>query len=271
MLQECALDFKYDNRYLSDYGFVICTFDSSSGVDIVDGGSKIAFKTTPRHRGSVHSLIGTTYDECVTATFDICKNPDFHNQEDMEISEDEYRDIVRWLNRRRFYEFRLVGTDVRYNAAFNIEKVKIDGVLYGIRLTMETDKPFGYGVEIKETWIVNNTSETHTIKDLSDEIGYIYPSLKITCRQSGNLSIVNKTEDCSTVIRNCSKGEVITIDGLTQIIQSSVSDHRIYEDFNFEFFKIGNTINNRMNQVSASLPCEIELSYSPIVKDTPNL
>lgn len=40
-----ALDFEYDGQYLSDYGFIICDFNSSSGADIVSAGSMITFNT----------------------------------------------------------------------------------------------------------------------------------------------------------------------------------------------------------------------------------
>ena len=45
--------------------------------------------------------------------------------------------------------------------------------------------------------------------------------------------------------------------------------HDVYNDFNYDYFKIGNTINNRSNKISVSLPCKIELRYSPIIKDSP--
>lgn len=72
------------------------------------------------------------------------------------------------------------------------------------------------------------------------------------------------------VIKNVSVGEVITIDGPTHIITSSLDSHKLYDDFNFEFFRIGNTINNRNNRISASLPCKLEFTYSPIIKDSPD-
>jgi hypothetical protein len=32
---------------------------------------------------------------------------------------------------------------------------------------------------------------------------------------------------------------------------------------------IGNTINERKNIISASIPCELEIRYNPIIKDLP--
>lgn len=272
-----SIDFEYDNQYLSDYGFIICDFNFSDGANEVDAGSTITFNKVARHYGKKYSLSSTQYDECVTTSFDICKNPDIYDPDEMEISNDEYRDIIRWLNRREFLKFQVIddGTDnfVRdtcyYNASFNVDKIKVNEKLVGMRLTMETDKPFGYGQEQTVSWTFSDSSISKILSDVSDEIGFIYPTLIITCNRSGDLSLYNELENCTTVIKNCTVGEVITLDGDTQIISSTYLSHDIYNDFNFEFFKIGNTINNRNNRISASLPCDLIIKYTPIIKDTP--
>lgn len=268
-----AMDFEYDGRYLSDYGFIICTLGGSSDFDVVSAGSKITFNKVARHRGKIHSLSGTRYDDCVTATFDICKNPDLFD--DLRIGKEEYRELMRWLNRNEFKRFWLLGAGYDepdccyFNASFNVDKVLVNRELVGLELTMETDKPFGYAPERYVSWTITDTTKTYVLNDSSDEIGFIYPNMKITCNGSGNLTVYNELEDCTMVINNCSAGEVITVDGSAQIITSSLSSHRLYDDFNFEFFRIGNTINDRMNRVSVSIPCKLEIRYSPIIKDTP--
>ncbi len=271
-----ACDFEYDGQYLSDYGFIICNFGGTSDFDTVSAGSKITFNTVSRHRGKIHSLVGTQYDECITSTFQICKNPEKHS--DMHITNNEYRDIMRWLNRNEFLKFQVLYEDDReqdacfYEASFNIDKILINKVLYGLELTMETNKPFGYGQEITVSWDISNSdiAKTYVLSDMSDEIGYTYPTMVITCTKAGDLSIRNETENCTMVIKNVSSGEVITVDGSTGIIESSMESHKIYDDFNFEFFRIGNTISNRNNKISVSIPCNLELTYAPIIKDTPN-
>lgn len=271
-----AVDFEYDGQYLSDYGFIICSFDGASGSETVSAGSKITFNTVPMHNGKKYSLTGTQYDECITTTFSIAKNPchyDFF--EDMKITNDEYRDLMRWLNRREFLKFQIFDEDENtrdacyYEASFNVEKVLISGMLYGLTLTMETNKPFGYGEEQEFVYEIDNVSNEHILYDVSDEIGYLYPDMVITCNADGNLTLTNETEECSMIINNCSVGEVITIDGDAQIISTSYDSHAIYDDFNFEFFKIGNTFDNRDNVITASLPCTLEIKYEPIIKDIP--
>lgn len=268
-----ALDFEYDKKYLSDYGFIICDFDSRSGADVVDAGSKITFNTVPLHKGARHGLISAQYDECITTTFDICKNPDVYD--DLEITNDEYLEFVRWLNRKTFCKLHIIDDDHEiepcfYEASFNVKKIKIGEILYGLELEMITDKPFGYGLErkIANTFTSNNLS--FSINDYSDEIGYVYPTLKITCNQSGNLMIENNLTGSSTYIKNCSENEIIIIDGFTHEISTSDLSHDVYNDFNYNYFKIGNKINQRKNTITVNLPCTIEFTYAPIIKNSPN-
>lgn len=270
-----AIDFEYDNQYLSDYGFIICNFDSSSGIDIVAAGSKITFNKVSRNKGRQYSLVSTQYDGCVQTTFDICKNPDLFDYEDMVISNDEYRSLMRWLNRHEFLRFNVFdesndGRDAcYYDASFNIDKINIGDILYGLRLTMETDKPFGYGQEQIVSLDFTNIYNSHVLRNISDEIGSICPYTTIICNADGDLQIYNELEDCTTLIKNCKVGEVITLDGSAHIISTTYASHDICDDFNYEFLRIGNTIDQRDNCISVSMPCYIEIKYSPIIKVTP--
>lgn len=271
-----AIDFEYDGQYLSDYDMIICHFDYSSGSATASAGSKISFGKVSRNFGKLYGLTNTSFDECVTTTFDICKNPDrFEDYSDRQITNDEYRDLMRWLNRREFLKFQVFDEDDKdrdtcyYNASFNIEKIKIGEKLFGLRLTMESDRPFGYGQTLSVNYTFANSSVVKILIDMSDEVGYIYPDVQITCNSAGTLSIYNELLDATTQIKNCSNGEIITLKGTEQIISSSNTSHDICNDFNYEFFRIGNTIQTRANKISVSIPCEIEITYNPIIKDTP--
>lgn len=261
-------DFVYDGHALSDYGFMIGKIDSSNGTETFDVGSQITFNTTSQHNGKYNALTGTQYDSCVTCTFQICKIP--CNTQDMEITSVEFRELIRWLNRKEFLQFNFcieTGDIVYFDASFNVKKITVGGILYGLELTMETNRPFGYGDKIVSTMNFSNTTKTFEIEDLSDEIGYVYPDMKITCSASGDLSIKNAEQDCTMLIQNCSSGETITISGNAQIITTSSTTHKICNDFNYQFMRIGNTFTNRKNTLSVSSPCSIELSYNPIIKD----
>lgn len=269
-----AIDFEYDNQYLSDYGFIICDFDASSGVDTISAGSNLTFNTVPKNRGKQYSLASTQYDECITVTFDICKDPETHEESEMELTSDECRDLMRWLNRREFLKFQVLYDEPNYdsctyNASFNVSKIVIAEKIVGLELEMTSDKPFAYGQERSVVLNITDTSKTYNVLDNSDEIGYISPNLIITCNSSGDLEIENTFCDSVMLIKNCSAGEVITIDGENMLISSSLSGHKIYDDFNFEFLKIGNNYYSCTNPIKASISCTIKIKYNPIIKQTP--
>lgn len=267
-----AEDFEYDGRYLSDYNFIICNF-GDKGIENISGGSNITFNKVMREQGKIYGLSSTQYSECLECTFQICKDPCIYN--DYVIDNEEYREIMRWLNRREFLPFKPFNSGtggyegIWFNGSFNINKLVMDGKTYGLELTLITDKPFGYGKEIVRTLNFSAADQVKTFADTSDEIGVAYPDMKIKCMANGDLTIRNITYPCAAVIKNCSRGEVIDIMGSTKIISSSLDSHDIADDFNYEFFKIENQFRQRDNKIAVSIPCEIRISYYPIIKDTP--
>lgn len=260
-----AFDFSYGDKNLSDFGFILCNFGGSKGLETVSDGCQITFNTVPVLDGSKHNLMSTKYEECLEDVWQICK----HSCKDgiQEVTESEHREITKWLNRKKFLKLKILDEshiDIYYEAVFNISKIKIDGKLFGFELEVRTNTPFA----LKEPRIINikNLVENgkHSINDTSYEEGYIYPYVEIVVSQDGNLNIHNAIEDRSTYIANCIAGEVITMN--YPVIQSSNSSHNIQDDFNWNFFRVANTYENSRNDLTISLPCSIKLEYSPIVK-----
>lgn len=270
-----ATDFEYDGKLLSEFGFTICAFDANNGINNADVGSEISFLVSPVGIGKRYSVNGTTYEKCLSTSFRICKNPDYFRREgEMEITADEFRLLSRWLNRREYLWFhafdRCMPEHERpwFRASFVLTRLDIDGTTYGIELAMATDSPFGYGREIRKVLEFENAGDTITIPDMNDEIGECYPETSITCLDDGTLTIENSMTGLECVIENCSSGEVISMSGDTMIISSSDDEHDIANDFNYEYFNIGNTYTDRQNEITASMPCTIEIRYRPIFKDT---
>lgn len=261
------MDFEFDGLRLSDFGCMICDFNSG-GDETVSAGSTITFTTTPLYYGAKFSLTGTKYEECLTATFDICKNPcqtDSHDFEYFTLAEEQ--EIMRWLNRKEFCEFRLWDSQyqgIHFNGSFNVNVVRWGQNIYGFELTLTTDRPFGVYDQSTYSFNFNQPNGTLTFTDLSDEIGYIYADMEITCLSAGDLIIRNSQEDRDILIKNCSQGEIISFH--QPIIESSLNSHKIANDFNFNFPRISNTYLNRQNTFSFSLPCKGTISYEPIAK-----
>jgi hypothetical protein len=257
-------DFEYDGICLSEKGYMICKF-GSNGVETVSNGSYITFNTTPTMNGVNYELTGSEYSDCLTATFQICKNS--CNSNSVEMTIEELRDIMRWLNRREFHKFKLLNaeyTNIFFEASFNISKIEIDGKIYGLELEMFTNRPFAIQepvVVMLENIVPNDKKIIYSI---SDEEGHIYPDMEITIHEDGDLEIYNVNEGRTMRIANCKSGEVININ--YPLIRSSVSSHKIQNDFNWKFFRITNTFRNKENSITTSLPCNIKITYSPIVK-----
>ena len=259
-----AYDFEYDGYSLSDFGYVLCHF-GSEGLQTISNGSQITFNTVSTLSGAKYELTSTTYENCLESIFQICKKP--CGTDNVEITVDELRTLSRWLNRKGFHKFKILSDehlDIYFEASFNISRIEMDGKLYGLELELRTNRPFALQ-EPKKIVIKNlEANGEKTIKDYSDVEGYIYPDMKITVNESGDLSIYNEIEDRTTLISNCTIGEVITM--RYPIIESSVAEHKIQNDFNWNFFRIANSFKNSVNKLVISLPCTIEITYSPAVK-----
>lgn len=265
-----ALDFEFDNIRLSDKGFMLCKFDSG-GVDTVSNGSEITFNTVSTSRGVKHELTSIEYGDYITATFQVCSN--LCDGRGEEISLEDARDIMRWLNRKNFHKFRLLDDEysgIYFEASFNVSKIEIDGKLYGFELEMFTNRPFAIAEPVTVKFDAE-AGEVINIYSKSDDEGYVYPNMEITIKEAGNLTITNYMEDRKMTINNCEAGEVITIE--YPMISSSLGNNRktetaslIQNDFNWVFFRLASTFKNRLNQVEISIPCSVKLTYSPIVK-----
>lgn len=259
-----AYDFMYGDKYLSDFNFIICNF-GSKGLDTVSNGSQITFNTIPTFGGSKHELTSATYEDCLETTIQICKSP--CHGDIMEISSAEFREMTKWLSRKKFLKFKIIDEDyidLYFEAAFNISRIEIDDKLYGLELEVKTNRPFA----LKEPRVIHIKNlvqdGTYSLNDISHEEGYIYPHTEVTVGEDGDLNIYNAIEDRNTYIANCVAGEIITMD--YPVIQSSVSSHNIQNDFNWNFFRVANTFENSRNDLTISIPCTIRVEYSPIVK-----
>ena len=260
-----AFDFEFDNYRLSDFQLIICEF-GSNGIKTVSNGSNISLNLVSTMNGTKHELIGYEYADYLTTTFQVCKNPCGKNV-DNEITIDELRDIMKWLNRKDFYKFKLIDDEyinIYFEATFNVKKIEFNGKIYGLELEMITNRP--YAIHEPITLQIKN-SEINGVKKIyskSDDEGYIYPDMDILIEADGDFELYNSLEDRTMKISNCKSGETIKIK--YPMIESSDDSHKINNDFNWMFFRIASTYREKENMLTISLPCTIKMKYSPVVK-----
>lgn len=268
------IDFEYAGKLLSDFGCIVCTITSNNGVSTTDIGNQITFNTIPTNHTTKFKLVSSEYSDAYTAPpFQICKSPcNADDQHDMYFSEMEVRDIMRWLNRKRFFKFKPIYDDGEYamiyfNGSFNVQTITYGSNVIGMELTLQTDAPFAHYEPIEYNITLSSQNGTFVINDISDEVGYIYPDIvEIQCLSDGKLTVSNSKDSNNVVVNNCVSGEKITLIGESKIIESSVYHQKLFNDFNYNFPKIHNDYNDGENIFSVSIPCKIHMSYSPICK-----
>lgn len=257
-------NFEYDGALLSDFGFMICSFGKSENSHITTQGSDITFCTVPVMDGKRNLLAGTKYENFIEAEFDICKNCERKIERDYYVTEQEERNIVRWLNRKNFKKFRILTKhvmNVYYLGSFNVTPVQYWGHVIGFHLKFQADSPFGY-TDCIFNFTIKDSNEKYSIIDLSDESGDKMINVKIKCGESGTLAIKNHLNKKETIIKNCEKDEIITIENM--IIQSSIFERNktIMNDFNFVFPTISNDFRNVKNIFEFSMPCSGSFKYN---------
>lgn len=259
-----AYDFEYDGIRLSDMGYMICIIDTSL-ENTIPTCIEMTPNTISTFGGKKYELTSNVYDDTITSTFEICKRCN----EDWLMSVEDVRKIARWLNRVNYHKLKFIGNEYSeffYEAKFNISQVEKSGKIFGLQLKMVTNKPYATHDLVRISFSPTKESN-YVIQDFSDEEGYLCPEVDILINEDCdlNIKVSHDNETLSdTVIKNCKSGEFISLNYPT--VKSSLSDHKIADDFNWDFLKIGNVFGNSKNKVSISNACKINISYYPIVK-----
>ena len=264
-------EFVFDGVSSKEYDMIICSFNGSSNGEVT-AGSNIEFTTFKAPGVNRWLKTGATYNEQLTFNFQICKYK--CNQPISEpISERELAFLMRWLVRKEFRELQFIQEgyeNIYYNCQINVQKYEVAGECYGLTLTVICDAPWGWSEQMTST-ISSSTSTTMQLYDSSDEIGVVYPSIEIISKSSQDISISNKMNGIKMLIRNCVANEQIDIrDKIitsSECYESSVgtgyagNHSTLYDDFNWKWFAIGNTFNNRVNEITVNGNCDIKLSW----------
>lgn len=259
-----ANDFMYDGMLLSNWGYIICDFNSTPDTSSdSESGSLIKIATVPIEHNAWNPKVNSSYDSVISATFDICKDPCVFDDDAM--TQHEVRQMFSWLNRPSFLPFKLCNEyhrGINFNATFNVQKIELSGKVIGLRLNCTTDKPFGLGDEIKYARDFKKDKEYYFAND-NDGDGIIYPKCDITMQTSGDLDLLINN-NYHVIVKNVTNGEVIHMHN--PIISTSVTTHSIQDDFNWNFFRLDCKYNTVNTILKSNLDCHIEYKYQPIVK-----
>ena len=267
-------DFEYADKRLSDMGYIMCHINTDSGIRDVDIGCDITFNTVKNNHSSVQYITSSSYDNVYSMSFDIIKSKCGVSREDIYLTNDEVRHLIKWLNRREYRKLKFIneenfGADVCYYGSFNVKQIMNGNRTIGLSLTFTSNAPYGFGEEINLEYDITNENKHFYLSGDGDEFGSIYPKITITFKQDcEEFSILNVTTGTTLFLKNCITNESITIDGEHKVILSDSTEHiTLYNDFNYEYLDIlvqDDDICENSYEVSA--PCLINIQYSPIRK-----
>lgn len=262
-----AIDFQYAGEYLKDWGFLILDPERNSGFTTIDSDSQLSFNTVNMLNGKLFALTKSEYEDRIEIKFCICKSF-CQKKVPVPITLDESRELKRWLNQPTYKKFKLIQpdwADIYMEGSFNVNNIEFNGKVYFLELTFISNRPFALHEPVTYKTTLSSSNLIYKFFDSSDEIGHIYPELKIKCLKSGELRIENSNENRVTLIKNCTVGEIITFTP-ELLISTTNPTHKIQNDFNYVFLRVSNSYRNRLNKLTFSIPVEMELSYSPYVK-----
>ena len=260
-------EFIFDGISSREYDLLLCSFDSSTSGPIT-AGSKIEYSTFKAPGSHQWVKTGSIYSEQLTFTFQVCKYEPGAG-DNRPFTERELAFLMRWLVRReyKYLSFVQMGyEDIHYRCQLSLEKYEINGQCYGLTLTALCDAPFGWSGPI-HTHISSSGSASAKLYDSSDEIGILFPSVEILSRSGSpespqNIVICNAMTGAKTQIRNCVAGEQITLRNMVIHSSEQTGKHpTLPDDFNWEWFSIGNTFNNRVNEITITGDCDIDLTW----------
>lgn len=249
-----AKDFTFCNKKLSDFGFIIANFDSSSDEDVSCGNVELITARPPM--SSKNIIHGVSYGEPIKLVFQVVKfdfNACICSSEP--VTDKEYEDLMRWLVKTNYNYINFDDGDVYFNVTMNVTAKKVGGHIRGFEIIATNDSVYSYS----ELQFTNLSSGTWLLRDESSVIGYTYPKLYITTKADGEVSI-EREGDRKTVISNCVAGEVLVVDCEHEIIKCSRGAHDLSSDFNFVFFRFFNTEDTNQNNVIVT-NADVQLSY----------
>ena len=240
-----AKDFTFCDKKLSDFGFIIANFDSSPSDDGASCGNVDLITARPplNTKNIIH---GVTYGEPIKLTFQVLKF-DFNlcKSSDTPVTDKEYEELMRWLVRKTYNYMNFDESDIYFNVTMAVTPKKVNGKIFGFEITATNDSVYSYS----KPYSYYYSAGVHKFTDESSVIGYIYPKLEIEVIHDGEIRI-ETNDDKRMIISNCTAGEIIKADCEHGIIESSLPNHNLSQDFNFEFIRFYNTYETRENIIN---------------------
>lgn len=228
---------------ISDLGLMVASFDykgeSEDEINITPSAIEKFIGYNP-----VPVYLGQKYENKLSPTVTLIKNPCIYNGSNY-FTEKELRSILRVITGTKGYQWMKVinheiDEDIWYKAkVLNVSYKRVGGNIVGIILEMMCDSPFAWSnkneivinaKQDKKFCIFNNTDDLNN---------YVLPFVEITSSTTGNISIVNLSDNSwTTEIKNMKANETVIIDSKRGIVLSNINHNLLLNDTNLHWFRL---------------------------------
>ena len=248
--------FVFDGISCDEYGITCVTFSSSTMNTI--SAQQTDLKTEKSVKGDIYHITSQEYSAPLSYTMQIV-NRDFSP-----VSPIQERALKKWLCQRGKYKLFCVldkrYADVWFYANINNPKSIYVADTVGLEFTITTNAPFAFSDLRDKKWIMNKNDIIEDFYVDNDEDLPLYPNITITMSEPGTLTLINEsiTEAENTfTIDNCTSGEILTIESGYPYISSSITTHRVFDDFN----KFWPYLIDGYNRITVNKACILEFQY----------
>lgn len=261
-------NFIFDGESLSDYGMIVCDWNTGAGTPW--SGGDVTFTTGKTPDSDRQTFYTASYENLLSCTLSICKNPGgYTDRKEAVITREEYSALSRWLKRSDGYhllQFDQDGYgDIYFHAKIDMQPYMVCGSIVGFDLAVTTDSPYGYSRLYKNTFELA-AGESFSFENYSDKPGIIYPKVIIIPKADGTLKLNSgiNTDIHTTEIKNCKANHKIVLDNDNDYFEGITDPN----GFNFEFPVIANSYtggNNGCTNIfslsQGSISCTVTTEY----------
>lgn len=248
--------FVFNGISSNEYDITCVTFESSSMATIA--AQETNLETQKSIRGDIFHITSQEYSKPLEYKMQVVK------RDYSPISPIQERALKKWLCQKGTYKsFCILDkqyADTWFFVNINNPKSIYVGNVVGLEFTVTTNAPFGFSDIRHKKWTLNAGDIIDNLYVSNDEELPIYPEIIITMSEHGTLTLINNSIvdlNNTLIIKNCTAGEVITLECGYPYISSSLLTHQIFSDFNkyWPYFIDG------FNRISVDKSCVLECKY----------
>lgn len=256
--------FTYNNKNsLTDFNLLMVDFDGSGKFEEPDTAQSLELITERIGNNPRHSLINVRYEDTLSFKIGVCKSVCDNNS--LEFTKDEVRNIHRWLTSDRYSKLTIDNKkyeNIFFNAVpINITPEIISDKIIGFVIEWKCDSPYGYET-VSNVYTVDGNETVISFNNTTDDLlnsGIIRPHIKVLKKGTGEWHLANQTTDKVMSFSQLLNDETLIIDCENYVLTSDVSNHNLYQYFNrvWTEFAAGSNLLKISGNCTVSITCDI--------------